>query len=123
VLRHAVNLELEAGVDVDDTMAVAIAESPSVRELRMLRLPGCSITEKGLYALANSKNLPDLISIDVTGNPCANNTGVMRNDERDFYICRAGEPFLTRAQHDMLLSSDPMSLHWPPLFDEYAWLP
>jgi hypothetical protein len=123
VLRHAVNLELEAGVAIDDTMAIAIAQSPSVREVRMLELTGGSITQRGLSALAGSKNLPDLISIEVTGNPCARSGGVMHNDGRDYYICDAGESFLAKAQTDMLLSSDPMVLKWPPLFDDFAWLP
>lgn len=123
MFRNAVELRFPATTALDDSLALALANSPNVRQVRILDLEGGSITQRGLYALANSKNLPDLISIEVTGNPCAHNTGVMRNDERDFYICAAGESFLAAAQHDMLLSSDPMVLHWPPLFDEFAWLP
>lgn len=123
VLRNAVELRFPATMELDDSLAVALASSPNVRQLRILDIEGGSVTHRGLSALATSKNLPDLISIEVTGNPCANNTGVMRNDERDHYVCVAGEAFLAAAQHDMLLSSDPMVLQWPPLFDEFAWLP
>jgi hypothetical protein len=124
VLGNAVDLTFGESRDFDDSMAVAVAECQSLRQLRMLRLPELGIvTAHGLSALANSNNLPDLISIEVTGNPCAQSGGVMRNDDRDYYVCAAGESFLAEAQHDMLLSSDPMVLHWPPLFDQYAWLP
>jgi hypothetical protein len=123
VLRNTVELRIPATTALDDSLAIALANSPDIRQLRTLDLEGGSITQRGLYALANSKNLPDLISIEVTGNPCAQSGGVMRNDDRDYFVCAAGESFLATAQHDMLLSSDPMVLHWPPLFDQYAWLP
>ena len=122
VLRNAVELRFPASA-LDDSFAIALANSTNLRQVRILDLEGGSITQRGLSALANSKNLPDLISIEVTGNPCAQHSDVMRNDDRDYYICAAGESFLAAAQQRTFLSSDPMVLHWPPLFDEFAWLP
>ena len=124
VLKNAVSLSFGETRDFEDGVAIAIAESTSLSELRILTLPEIgTVTSRGLQALATSKYLPNLISIEVTGNPCAQSGGVMRNDDRDYFICAAGESFLATAQRDMLLGSDPMVLHWPPLFDQYAWLP
>ncbi|MEO8550764.1 MAG: hypothetical protein ABI678_12350 [Kofleriaceae bacterium] len=106
----------------DDALAASIAASPYVRELRTITIQDGQLTHRGLEALINSPNLPNLISLEVTGNPCQ--TEVNEVDGRYFWIGAAGNTYWKQAFHDQLLSSAAWSaaaLVWPPVFDTYAW--
>lgn len=107
------------GNGVDDETAFAIARGKPLRDLRILDLQAGTITDRGLQALQSSKALPNLITIVLTGNPCR--SSVMMNEDRAYWIAPAGEAFLDKAQRRAVVSYNPASVDWPPVFDEYAW--
>ena len=110
------------GPGVDDDLARAIAASPHCHEIRTLTLSPGEITTAGLQALANSKSLPNLISIELTGNPCA--VEVTQVKDQAFFLGPAAAEYWAKARDDQFHSSDsfnPANFFWPPSFDSYAW--
>ena len=118
-LQQIIDLAFAKGEGVNDELAIAIARSSHARNVRELYLRHGSITSRGLDALAKSPYLENLISVDLTGNPCASRVTQI---EGDLTIPSAGEPYLASARDRAFVSSDPMVLQWPPLFDHYAWI-
>ncbi|MEO8550763.1 MAG: hypothetical protein ABI678_12345 [Kofleriaceae bacterium] len=120
-LAQIVDLDFR-GRGIDDELARAIAVSDQMAEVRILDLSHGTITHAGLEALTASTKLPNLISLEVTGNPCE--TAVNEVEGRYFWIAPAGRTLWQKAFHDQLLSSaawSTASLTWPPVFDTYAW--
>jgi hypothetical protein len=119
--RHFVRLSF-LGVGVDDHLATTIADSPNVSNVRVMRLARGTITTRGLAALATSKMLPNLISLELTGNPCASE--VQQVGENAYYLPQGASPHWAKARDAQFFSSDsfnPANFFWPPSFDSYAW--
>jgi hypothetical protein len=120
-VRHLVRLSF-LGVGVDDHLATSIAESASLSNVRVMRLTRGTITTRGLNALATSKALPNLISVELTGNPCASEVHQVR--ESAYFLGQAAAEHWAKARDEQFLSSDsfnPANFFWPPSFDSYAW--
>jgi hypothetical protein len=110
------------GTGVDDQLAVAIAESTHLTNVRVMRLTQGTITARGLNALASSAMLPNLISVELTGNPCASD--VQQVGENAYYLGRNSSQYWEKARDSQFLSSDSFNranFFWPPSFDDYAW--
>ncbi|MEP6862751.1 MAG: leucine-rich repeat domain-containing protein [Deltaproteobacteria bacterium] len=111
------------GPGIDDDLARAVASSPHCRELRTLRLSNGTIGSAGLAALTASGSLPNIVSIDLTGNPCAAELTQLENGGA-FFVGPAGEFYWAKARDAQFFSSDsfnPANFFWPPSFDSYAW--
>ncbi|CAN5340527.1 hypothetical protein BH11MYX1_BH11MYX1_42870 [soil metagenome] len=119
LLAQIVHLRF-SGRGIDDNLAVAIASNPDSRELRNLSLRDGSITRTGFEALAASRYLPNLISIDLTGNPCQE-FGTQNGDDY-YWIGEAAGEFLHDAQVDQISAVDPTRMRWPPSLFRYAWI-
>lgn len=90
-------LVTDGGDWVTDRAAEVLAASPYARQLRIVTLCGGSMTERGVLALANSPNLKDVVSIELSGNPCereAVGARTLRNGDQFFLIGDAAEPHL-----------------------------
>lgn len=113
-LQQLRELAIVKGDWIDDAGIEHLARSPYLRELRALNVRGGSLTHRGLSALA-AMDLPNLIYIDVAGNPGAEtHPKVIKLDERRHIIGRAGEHLLDEAIAATALGYSGRA-EWPPL--------
>jgi hypothetical protein len=126
MLRQISTVIFEGGDWIGDREAEIFASSPNVRGVRVAHLTGGRMTSTGLRMLSASPNLPDLVYIDVTGNPCTDRAhrGVTATEINDRYylIGAAGLPYLDKARAAAAVSYDVFNLsEWPPSWTDVAW--
>ena len=125
-LRQISTLIFEGGEWFGDREAEVFASSPNVRGIRVATLSGGRITDVGLRALAASPNLPDLVYLELTGNPCTDRAhrGVRATEiNGNYYLLgKAAGPYLEKARDAAAVSYDVMNLsEWPPSWTDVAW--
>lgn len=124
-LAQISTLGLDGGEWMKDEAALAMAASPYIRRLRITRLTGGSITKRGVLALARSPNLENVISIELSGNPCEQESlpaEMLWNDGGCYLLGKNASPYLAAAHRIAARSYDPMgALQWPPLPERLAY--
>src|SRR5262249_8055411 len=111
---------------IDDAGAEALAASEYAKRLRVIDLSGGQITSRGLRALTRSPNLRDVIYIDLTKNPVADEPddfGGTKINGSYYWINGPGQKYLDGAYRAAAVSYDPMNLiYWPPLPETFAYV-
>ena len=110
-------LWLDGGVD--DATAEMLAASPYTRELRVIHMRDGTVTDRGFQALAASRNLPNLIALDLTNNPCA--ARLQETDGSYYWDGPMARPYRDRA-FERQIENSTLWAQWPPTENEYAWI-
>lgn len=121
VLAQIRELGIMEGEWLDDAAIDQLARSPYLRELRAFHVSGGALTHRGLSRLA-SMELPNLIYINVRGNPGAASfhPSVTRIHDKKHIIGRAGEPLLGEAIAATALGYSGQA-EWPPVASTYLF--
>ncbi|MGE0398348.1 MAG: hypothetical protein AB7T06_16710 [Kofleriaceae bacterium] len=110
-------LTIAGGAGIDDEGIDALTRSPYIQQLRELHVANGSLSERGILRLISLQSrLPDLIYIDVSGNPGTDiaDSRVSEINGRHYIIGNAGE-LLLREAYAATARGYSGQVDWPPL--------